>query len=74
MDFSTKYFAEDIRHYRSMIEADNELLTVLRIKYTQTASESLRGRILEAAESCKDNIDYYTEKIHNLIERGNENG
>ncbi len=74
MAYNTKHLVEDVEHYRSMIHVENDMIAVLRIKYAQKGLESLKEMIQQTAESCQDNIDDYVERIHNLIERGDENG
>lgn len=63
MALGTKYIEQDIRHFRSMIEVEEGLLT-----------EALRLKAHEQIESSREIIEYYKTKIHNLIERGDEDG
>ncbi len=63
MALGTKYLQEDIKHFQSMVEIEKELLSEF----------TLRG-LEEHIERSQMVIEYYQNKIHNLIERGDEDG
>lgn len=71
MGLGIKYFVEDVKHYRDMIQGEENWLASLKESMTRfEGSPLLMGELEDAVERAEDNLSDYRERLAELIQKG----